>query len=64
MVYSNEADEEWVRQIKEYVRGLQYGNVQIVVHDGRIVQLDITERKRFEPSTSANSPRNLSDHRK
>jgi hypothetical protein len=30
---------------------MEYGNVQIVVHDGKITQIDRTERKRFEPSS-------------
>jgi hypothetical protein len=29
------------------LNGLEYGVVQIVVHDGRIVQIDRTERSRF-----------------
>jgi hypothetical protein len=30
------------------VRGLNYGVVQIVVHDSRVVQIDRTERTRFD----------------
>ena len=29
------------------VSDLRYGVVQITVHDGRVVQLDVTERHRF-----------------
>ena len=40
----------WLKQIVESIEGLKYGQVQITVHDGRIVQIDRLERKRFDPS--------------
>jgi len=43
-----ELDELWLDRIKQMVNGLEYGSVQIVVHDGKIAQIDRTERKRFE----------------
>lgn len=43
-----EVDELWSSRIVNSVNGLEYGTVQIVVHDGRIVQIERTERKRFE----------------
>jgi len=43
-----ELNESWVGRITEAVSGLQYGTVQIVVHDGRIVQIERTERRRFD----------------
>jgi len=39
----------WLKQIAECIEGLKYGQVQITVHDGRIVQIDRLERKRFDP---------------
>jgi hypothetical protein len=41
-------DEQWTQRILESIDGLEYGVVQIVVHDGRIVQIERTERKRFD----------------
>lgn len=38
----------WLERIKASVEGLEYGSVQITIHDGRIVQIERTERKRFE----------------
>lgn len=38
----------WLKQIADSLEGLQYGHVQITVHDGKIVQIDRLERKRFE----------------
>jgi hypothetical protein len=46
-------DEIWVDRIKQILNGLEYGMVQIVVHDGKIAQIDRTERKRFEGSSQA-----------
>lgn len=43
-----ELDDVWVGRIKQILDGLEYGSVQIVVHDGKITQIDKTERKRFE----------------
>jgi hypothetical protein len=45
-------DEIWCNRIIHAVNGLEYGTVQIVVHDGRIVQIERTERKRFESDTT------------
>jgi len=33
--------------VAEAVGRLRYGAIQLTVHDGRIVQLDVTERQRF-----------------
>jgi hypothetical protein len=40
-------DESTLARIAERVNGLEYGSVVITVHDGRIVQIDRTERKRY-----------------
>ncbi|OCT14309.1 hypothetical protein A8709_26140 [Paenibacillus pectinilyticus] len=47
-----ELDEVWVGRIKQILDGLEYGSVQIVVHDGKITQIDKTERKRFETAAA------------
>ncbi|MFC5453037.1 YezD family protein [Paenibacillus aestuarii] len=51
-----ELDEVWMERIKQILNGLEYGSVQIVVHDGRIAQIDKTERKRFDTPSPAQSP--------
>ncbi|GLX65891.1 hypothetical protein MU1_02350 [Paenibacillus glycanilyticus] len=43
-----EVDQVWLDRILEQVNGLQYGSVNITVHDGRIVQIDRTERTRYD----------------
>ncbi|REE57464.1 hypothetical protein A8990_15410 [Paenibacillus taihuensis] len=47
-------DQEWIERITTQVNGLEYGSVLITVHDGRVVQIDRTERKRFETSAKQN----------
>lgn len=48
-----ELSDNWLARITEAVEGLQYGTVQIVVHDGRIVQIERTERFRYEGSADS-----------
>lgn len=50
-------DDIWAERILSSVAGLEYGSVQIIVHDGKIVQIERTERKRFD---SAPQPQNAS----
>ncbi|RKN85406.1 YezD family protein [Paenibacillus ginsengarvi] len=47
-------DETWTKRILDTVKGMEYGNVNIIVHAGKIVQIERTERKRFD--TPALSP--------
>ncbi len=53
MALSKELDSAWLDRIIASVEGLRYGHVQIVIHDGKIVQIDRLERQRFDqpPST-------------
>lgn len=43
-----ETADEWLKRIKEQVTGVQYGSVQITIHNGQIVQIDRTERSRYD----------------
>jgi hypothetical protein len=45
---SLEIDEVWFQRISSSLNGLEYGTVQIIVHDGRIVQIERTERSRYD----------------
>lgn len=42
--------EESIISVREALSGLRYGNVSLTVHEGRVVQIDVTEKKRFKPS--------------
>ena len=42
------ADSAWVEILRKQVGSLRFGVVQIVVHDGRVVQIERTEKVRFQ----------------
>ncbi|WP_054943159.1 YezD family protein [Paenibacillus ihuae] len=48
-------DEVWLTRIAELLDNMEFGSLHIVVHEGQIVQMERTERKRFE--NSAANPR-------
>ena len=35
--------------VREALTGLKFGNVSLTVHEGRVVQIDVTEKKRLKP---------------
>lgn len=43
---------EWISLVREKVEGLRYGVVQLVVHDGRVTQIERTEKTRLSGSKS------------
>ncbi|SFF83753.1 hypothetical protein SAMN05518801_102102 [Novosphingobium sp. CF614] len=42
--------EESIASVREALSSLRYGNISLTVHEGRVVQIDVTEKKRFKPS--------------
>lgn len=42
--------EESLASVREALSSLKYGNVSLTVHEGRIVQIDVTEKKRLKPN--------------
>lgn len=36
------------------LRGLRFGQVTLIVHDGRVMQIDRTDRHRLQPNETAN----------
>ena len=40
---------DWLAIVREKVEGLRYGIVQLIVHDGRVTQIECTEKTRLEP---------------
>jgi len=48
---------EWLEVVREKVQSLQFGVVQIVVHDRRVTQIERTERMRL-----VDSPARLPNH--
>ena len=43
----------WLKIVQDRVSGLRFGTVQIVVHEGRVTQVDSTERTRLPADESA-----------
>jgi len=39
--------ERWLELVREHVRSLRFGVVQVIVHESRVVQIEKTERVRF-----------------
>ena len=42
------SDASWLSLVADKVKTLHYGVIQIVVHDSRVVQVERTERHRFD----------------
>jgi hypothetical protein len=45
--------EPWIEIVKQKVAALRFGSVQIIVHEGRVTQVESTEKTRLttEPVT-------------
>lgn len=41
-------DEVWLERIAGLLDDMEFGSLHIVVHEGQIVQMERTERRRFE----------------
>ena len=50
------SDPEWIAIVRSKVESLRYGLVQLVVHDGRVTQIERTEKTRL-PSHAEPAPR-------
>jgi len=48
MSKTNGIDAAWLRRIAESLSGIKYGSVHITIHDGKIVQIERTEKRRFD----------------
>ncbi|MBI2513474.1 MAG: YezD family protein [Opitutae bacterium] len=44
---------DWLRLVQEKVESLRYGVVQLVVHDGRVTQIERTEKTRLPSGAGA-----------
>jgi hypothetical protein len=46
---ANAGEPDWIALVREKVESLRYGVVQLVVHDGRVTQIERTEKTRLTP---------------
>jgi hypothetical protein len=51
-ISSPPAAPDWVALVREKVESLRYGVVQLVVHDGRVTQIERTEKTRLAGGTN------------
>ncbi len=42
--------EESVASVREALADLRYGTIALTIHEGRVVQIDVTEKRRLKPS--------------
>ena len=50
---------DWLTVVQDNVGTLRFGLVQIVVHDSKVVQIERTERTRFDENRTNNRKDNL-----
>jgi hypothetical protein len=43
------AEQRWLEVVREKVRTIRFGSVQITVHDGRVTQVEAIEKTRIDP---------------
>ena len=42
--------EESLASVRETLTGLRFGTIVLTVHEGRLVQIDVTEKRRLKPT--------------
>lgn len=48
--------ESWLEIVRQRVEAMRFGSVQIVVHDGRVTQVESTEKTRLPGDTATAKP--------
>ncbi len=51
------AEPEWLALVRSQVRDLRFGVVQLVVHDGRVTQIERTEKVRLDSERQGRTAR-------
>lgn len=52
--HSNIQD-SWLQIVKGKVEAMRFGSVQIIVHEGRVTQVESTEKTRLSTSTNGDA---------
>jgi len=60
----NKIDQQWIERIIRTLEGLEFGSVQIVVHDSQIMQIERVEKHRFPIEKSGTSKGRLANQTK
>ena len=56
LLSNHSAADHWQDVVRRQVGSLNFGSIEIVVHDSQIVEIDTTERFRFPHGGLAKSP--------
>ncbi len=48
---------DWIALVRAQVENLRYGLVQLVVHDGRVTQIERTEKVRLPQASEPPAPK-------
>jgi hypothetical protein len=48
---AHDGREQELQQIREALRGLRFGSINVIVQDGVVVQIDRTEKRRLRQSS-------------
>lgn len=59
---AEQTEPSWLRIVESQVGSLRFGVVQIVVHDGHVVQIEKTEKLRIEQTERRSSAKKGPDH--
>ena len=43
----SQEQQQWQEKIEELLQNMKYGNITIIVQDGKIIQIDKTEKHRI-----------------
>jgi hypothetical protein len=42
--------DESIASVREALLNLKFGQISLTIHEGRVVQIDVTEKKRLKPN--------------
>ena len=49
--------ESWIEIVKQKVESVRFGHVQIIVHEGRVTQVESTDKTRLKNEVITPTPR-------
>ena len=49
--------ESWIELVKQKVESVRFGHVQIIVHEGRVTQVESTDKTRLKNEVITPTPR-------
>jgi hypothetical protein len=55
--HTSPQEAEWLRLVAERVAHLRFGVVQIIVHEGKVTQIESTEKTRLGPDRASRRER-------